>query len=151
MNRYLFDTNLLLLVLRQDARWDALQALYNFDESFNFISVVSLGELYSIGLQNNWGIKRLIQIGQLREEFVIADIHVESIIQKYAEIDAFSQGKLVGKPLDITSRNMGKNDLWIAATASVLQLKFFTTDRDFDHLAQDFIDLERIDLLAIGK
>jgi predicted nucleic acid-binding protein len=151
MNRYLFDTNLLLLLLRQDARWDVLQGAHNFDESFNFISVVSLGELYSIGLQNNWGIKRLAYINQLQEEFVVADIHVESIIQKYAEIDAFSQSKLAGKPLGITARNMGKNDLWIAVTASVLQLKLFTTDRDFDHLAHDFIDLERIDLLAIGK
>lgn len=128
-----------------------MQGEHNFDESFNFISVVSLGELYSIGLQNNWGINRLVQISRLQEEFVVADIHVESIIQKYAEIDAFSQSKLVGKPLGMTSRNMGKNDLWIAATASVLQLKFFTTDRDFDHLAHEFIDLERIDLVAIGK
>lgn len=151
MHRYLFDTNMLLLMLRQDARWDTLQAAHHFDESFNFISVVSLGELYSIGLQNNWGVKRLVQIGQLQEEFVTADIHVENIIHKYAEIDAFSQGKLTGKPLGATSRNMGKNDLWIAATASILQLKFFTTDHDFDHLAQDFIELERIDLLAIRK
>lgn len=151
MNRCLFDTNMLLLLLRQDPRWDNLQSTYDFNQSFNFISVVSLGELYSIGLQNNWGIKRLAQISKLQEEFVVADIHVESIIQKYAEIDAFSQGKLSGKSLGATSRNMGKNDLWIAASASVLQLRFFTTDRDFDHLAQDFIDLERIDLLAIGK
>ena len=151
MNRYLFDTNMLLLLLRQDPRWDKLQSDHAFDQSFNFISVVSLGELYSIGLQNNWGIKRLVQISQLQEEFVVADIHVESIIHRYAEIDAFSQGKLAGKRLGITSRNMGKNDLWIAATASVLQLKFFTTDRDFDHLTQNFIDLEHIDLLTLGK
>jgi predicted nucleic acid-binding protein len=29
---------------------------------------------------------------------------------------------------------MGKNDLWIAATACVTHLPLITTDRDFDHL-----------------
>jgi tRNA(fMet)-specific endonuclease VapC len=29
---------------------------------------------------------------------------------------------------------MGKNDLWIAATALYLDMKLHTTDNDFDHL-----------------
>ncbi|MEM8524718.1 MAG: hypothetical protein AAGG68_08740 [Bacteroidota bacterium] len=40
-----------------------------------------------------------------------------------------------------TSRNMGKNDMWIAATASIAEAKFFTTDKDFHHLDRTFIDL----------
>ena len=43
----------------------------------------------------------------------------------------------------LTSRNMGKNDLWIAATAAVTQSKLLTTDGDFDHLNGSFIDLIR--------
>lgn len=39
---------------------------------------------------------------------------------------------------------MGKNDLWIAATASVLKTKLLTTDMDFDHLDGVFLDLERV-------
>jgi tRNA(fMet)-specific endonuclease VapC len=39
---------------------------------------------------------------------------------------------------------MGKNDLWIAATASLLNLKLITTDADFDHLDSSFISLQKL-------
>ncbi|RZK35486.1 MAG: hypothetical protein EOO61_11845 [Hymenobacter sp.] len=34
----------------------------------------------------------------------------------------------------LTEANMGKNDLWIAATALYLDLPLHTADNDFDHL-----------------
>jgi tRNA(fMet)-specific endonuclease VapC len=40
---------------------------------------------------------------------------------------------------------MGKNDLWIAATASVLKARLLTTDHDFDHLDGIFLDVLYID------
>jgi tRNA(fMet)-specific endonuclease VapC len=39
---------------------------------------------------------------------------------------------------------MGKNDLWIAATASLLNLTFVTTDKDFNHLHNHFLNLRNI-------
>jgi tRNA(fMet)-specific endonuclease VapC len=39
---------------------------------------------------------------------------------------------------------MGKNDLWIAATASVLGAKLLITDADFEHLAGVFLDLQQM-------
>jgi len=54
---------------------------------------------------------------------------VKTIIERYAEIDAFSQNKLPKIPLGLSARNMGKNDLWIAATASILEAKLLTTDK----------------------
>ena len=39
--------------------------------------------------------------------------------------------------------DMGKKDLWVAATASVLGAKLLTTDGDFDHLKGVFLDLEK--------
>jgi len=44
---------------------------------------------------------------------------------------------------------MGKNDLWIAATASAFDIRLITTDKDFDHLKDQFIDLLYIDLNKI--
>jgi len=35
---------------------------------------------------------------------------------------------------------MGKNDLWIASTAALLGLKLITTDADFNHLHDVFIE-----------
>lgn len=39
---------------------------------------------------------------------------------------------------------MGKNDLWIASLAALLSLKLVTTDADFDHLNQVFLQVEKI-------
>ena len=39
---------------------------------------------------------------------------------------------------------MGKNDLWIAATAALLGLKLVTTDADFNHLHQIFIEVHTV-------
>ena len=54
------------------------------------------------------------------------------VVETYAEIDNYS--KRNGVP-------MGKNDLWIAATAAVTGARLLTTDKDFDHL--DGVYLER--------
>ena len=42
------------------------------------------------------------------------------------------------------SYNMGKNDLWIAATAYITNSRLVTADGDFDHLNNVFIDLIKI-------
>lgn len=41
---------------------------------------------------------------------------------------------------------MGKNDLWIAATAAVTNTRLLTSDKDFNHLNGVFIDLEWVDV-----
>jgi predicted nucleic acid-binding protein len=40
---------------------------------------------------------------------------------------------------------MGKNDLWIAATSSVLNATLLTTDGDFDHLNGAYLTVIKID------
>jgi predicted nucleic acid-binding protein len=75
------------------------------------------------------------------------DINSADIIAKYAEIDAFSQGRLKDKPLKGSSRNMGKNDIWIAASAAIANATFLTTDNDFNHLKEDYLRLEMVELL----
>jgi predicted nucleic acid-binding protein len=58
-------------------------------------------------------------------------------------IDAYSQGKHPDyQPIvAFNARNMGKNDLWIAATAFLYGIPLVTTDHDFDHLHPDFIEV----------
>ena len=41
---------------------------------------------------------------------------------------------------------MGKNDLFIAATSSVYNLTLLTTDKDFTHLTEEFLELEAVDI-----
>jgi len=39
---------------------------------------------------------------------------------------------------------MGKNDIWIAASAVFTNARILTTDEDFDHLDPDFIAVDRL-------
>ncbi|HRI60744.1 MAG TPA: PIN domain-containing protein [Saprospiraceae bacterium] len=144
--RFLLDTNILLHYLRKSKTAQETDALYAPLAAGNepFVSVVSVGELESIALQNKWGEKKLKQLEELLGEVLVTDIYVRKIILAYAEIDAYSQNKLAGKPLPMTSRNMGKNDLWIAATANVLGAKLLTTDHDFDHLDKILLDVGKL-------
>lgn len=67
------------------------------------------------------------------------------LIDRYAEIDAYSQNELSGREMEDSDRNMGKNDVWIAATASVVDGTLITTDDDFGHLDGEFLDRIYVD------
>jgi predicted nucleic acid-binding protein len=144
--KFLLDTNILLHYIRKSKTAQETDSQYAPLAAGNepFVSIVSVGELESIALQNKWGEKKLRQLAELLNEVLVADIYARKDILAYAEIDAFSQNKLLNKPLPMTARNMGKNDLWIAATASVLGATLLTTDNDFDHLNKTFLDLKKL-------
>lgn len=146
MIRYLFDTNILLLYLRDDLKSKWLDQNLSPLETIHrqIISAVTLGELRSLSLRNNWGVNRTTKLEKLLSQFIVVNINAEDIIERYAEIDTFSQNKLKNKPLGLSARNMGKNDLWIAATASVVEARLLTTDNDFDHLDKHFIELIKV-------
>lgn len=147
---YLLDTNILLHYFRQDRVHEFVEENYHpFSvENDVVISVVSLGEAASITLRNQWKPSKRQKMLEALGEILAIDIRTEAIIEKYAEIEAFSQNKIPNKPLPqgITARNMGKNDLWIAATASVIQATLLSTDKDFEHLDKIFLDFQLITL-----
>jgi predicted nucleic acid-binding protein len=43
-----------------------------------------------------------------------------------------------------SARKMGKNDLWIAATAYSINGTLMTTDGDFDHLNGTLLDVIKV-------
>jgi len=143
---YLLDTNILLHLVRKSPIKAKVEQEFRLSDAQNtvLVSVVSLGEIRSLAIQNQWGERRIEILNAILKEYLVADINSEDVIERYAEIDAFSQGKLPGKPLGLTSRNMSKNDLWVAATASVLEATLITTDADFVHLKGAFLDLAQV-------
>ena len=100
------------------------------------LSVIVAGELEAFALKADWGYQKVSVMRAILERFGLIDI-TERLLPAYARIDAYSQGKLKLEPLPpgLSARNMGKNDLWIAATALYFELELHTTDKDFDHLA----------------
>ena len=147
--RYFLDTNILLAYLRKHHLINTLQTYFE-DEggpSEMYTSAICIGELKSIGIRNNWGKHKMTALDSLKDSVLITTELNKPVIERYAEIDAFSQGRLQEKQLKGSARNMGKNDLWIAATASVLSATLITTDKDFDHLNKEFLNVARFELI----
>jgi tRNA(fMet)-specific endonuclease VapC len=144
----MLDTNLVLTYLRNNEQAKSIEEdLQLLSGRHNLIfSVVSVGELKSIAKRNRWENRRVKDMLEVLSDFLIADINNDYVIEKYAEIDTFSQCKLIGSNVNFTARNMGKNDLWIAATASVLDVPLITTDKDFEHLRDNYLKLHLINL-----
>ena len=144
--RYFLDTNIVLGFARRNAISQTVSHILDLtDNNEIYVSVVSEGELWSIANQSLWGAKRRTDLMRLLAEYQRADIADDGIIERYAEIDAFSQDKLADRPLGTSARNMGKNDLWIAASASLAGASLITTDKDFDHLHEQFVEVIWID------
>ncbi len=119
----IFDTNQIISAIRRNQPLPIKTV----------IPIVVAGELEAFALKADWGYQKIKQLQTILNTFPIADIDRE-ITMAYALIDAYSQGKLKTHPLSSTARNMGKNDIWIAATALYLDFELHTSDNDFDHL-----------------
>jgi len=138
---YFLDTNIVLIYLRDNEQAKNIERELKLLEKGNnlLVSVVSVGELKSLAIQNKWGKRKIENLLTILQDFLITDINTQEILERYAEIDAYSQGKLTDIPTTFSSQNMGKNDLWIAATASVYAIQLITTDKDFDHLEKCYL------------
>ncbi|MFN8345712.1 MAG: PIN domain-containing protein [Spirosomataceae bacterium] len=140
----LFDTNIILAVVRDASGYRLLKYL-NPNEDLVYVSLVNVAEPQSIAFQNRWGYSKM----QILEDFFssVRIINISDLLlPTYIGIDAYSQRTHpeYGEYPFQTPRNMGKNDLWIAATASLLGLELITTDADFDHLHNNFVTLQRL-------
>ncbi len=134
---YLLDTNVLVHLVRGDEVWARVRATYQplLIDPRPIISVVTAGELRSLALQFNWKADKIDQMEFYLGYLKPVSIDDPEIIRAYAVIDA--HGQRTGQPL-------GKNDIWIAATASVTGARLLTTDKDFDRLDPHFLSRDWI-------
>ena len=133
----------------------ALQARskFNFEdiETMIFTSIVCRGELLALAEKRGWGQKKRRLLEEFLDKFPTVDINQESILNSYALIDAWSQGRSVDYPEENPfpppkpAVRMSKNDLWIAATAHVSNSVLLSTDKDFLHLNNKWISFVYID------
>lgn len=147
----LFDTNIILAIVRAKSQLLILEHL-NPKEAAIYVSFINIAETQSIAFQNNWGDIKM----EILEDFfsTVRAIDVSrALLHNYIAIDAYSQRTHPDyqKYPFSTPRNMGKNDLWIAATASLLNLQLVTTDKDFNHLETSFLSLRKISQAEIRR
>ncbi|MDZ7846350.1 MAG: hypothetical protein U5L96_06090 [Owenweeksia sp.] len=69
------------------------------------ISVVTKAELIALGFKRGWGKAKMNKLHQILEKLIILGINETDnlLIDTYARIDAYSQGKLEGKPMGMSA------------------------------------------------
>jgi tRNA(fMet)-specific endonuclease VapC len=128
MRYFVLDTNIVLHYVRQSELYKFVANKFRLLEPDVqlIISIVTVAEMEVLAQRRNWGEgKRNLLNRFFQDEVFIVDINLGSpdLMDAYVEIDLFS-----------AAQNMGKNDLWIAATSKVTNATLVTTDNDFDHL-----------------
>jgi len=127
---YLLDTNIILALVRDRQFGKFIQSTYGVMHQSDrpLLCIVSEGEIRSLAAQFGWGAVRMQALEQLLLDADVVDLSQPGLVQAYVEIELASLAHPPGAYV------MGKNDLWIAATAKVTGATLLTTDRDFDHL-----------------
>lgn len=143
---FIIDTNILLNLIRNQSFYFKFRQKYYRNDGIIGYSIVTKGEVDSIALQNNWGNQKITLKNQFLEGFLEIPVNSQDLINTYAEIDAFSQNKLANKPLGLSARNMGKNDLWIASTTHITNSTLITSDQDFNHLQNHYFNVELVNV-----
>lgn len=151
MPTYVLDTNILVGYVRGAGYAAYVDKEYGPAKAPNLsvVSVVSAGEIYAIALRRNWGEQKRKVLLDLLQSIPAVPIRHQTIIHKYAEIDAYNHGQHPEHKLSSSARSMSKNDIWIAATASVLDATLLTADRDFDHLNGLFLPVVYVDPASV--
>lgn len=129
---WLLDTGIIVHVMRGSSLGRHLvddQQLRGRAEA-PLISVVSIGELLSLSRQLDWGRKKVEYLREVLSELIVVDINSELVLSTYSEIDFWCHQN---------GFKLGKNDLWIAATAAVTNSLLLTIDKDFDPLHDRFL------------
>lgn len=147
MRRFVLDTNVCLAYVRGNEIYKDIEEKLGLldQDAVVIISVVTKAELIALGLKNGWGKGKMDKLHGLLEKLIILGINEADklLIDTYSRIDAYSQGKLKDKPLKMSARNMGKNDLWIAATTYASRSELVTLDGDFDHLHENWFAVHK--------
>jgi tRNA(fMet)-specific endonuclease VapC len=130
--KFLLDTNILFHLLRADELGKYVEAQYRLREVpyRPFISIVTAAEIWSLVSRRGLGETRREALEKMMANVLAVDISDRSVLDAYIGIDLFSHSQGI---------SMGKNDLWIAATAKVTQATLLTTDKDFDHLDPKYL------------
>ncbi len=126
----LVDTSILMHLVRGRDLGRYIEALLHLQNLSvqPWVCVVSLGEIWALAAERNWGTAKRQSLVDWLARMRTWDIHHPDVIAAYVAIRLASRAHPAG------ARNMGQNDMWIAAVAKATGAILLTTDKDFDHL-----------------
>jgi tRNA(fMet)-specific endonuclease VapC len=150
MSRYLLDTNMLLGFVRRAPWATRIREEHGLadPETIVFTSVVCKGEMFALAEKFGWGRNRRTQLQQVLSS--VPTLYLDDqVVSAYALIDAWTHGTEVDSPNNVPPPQpaipMSQNDLWIAATAHAMGTVLISTDGDFDHLKEDWLQFIYVD------
>ena len=148
MKRIVLDTGILLGIVRGLPWADKVHSDFSLDKGSTVVatSVVCFGELLSISERLGWEQKKKNELEQIMESITILTLNKRSVLNAYAKINAWTHSGNVqiiapnGAPPPKPAISMKQNDMWIAATAYSFKGTLLSTDKDFAHLNNIWID-----------
>ena len=148
MKRIVLDTGMLLGIVRGAPWAGKVISEFNLDKGGIVLatSVVCLGEILSISEKHRWGLKRKEYLEQIIEGITILTLNDRSVLNAYARINTWTHGGNVqitapnGAPPPKPAISMKQNDMWVAATTHSFKGLLLSTDKDFIHLNNIWID-----------
>lgn len=143
---YVLDTNVILFYLKDNSTKAFIEDNFGpfSEENTGIISIVTIAEIGVLARRNNWGNRRLQIVEKIFDSLVIVDINSQDIIDAYIDVESYSENKHPTRRYNNSSRNMGKNDIWIAATTIVTGSALITSDKDFQHLDGEFFKVHLV-------
>jgi tRNA(fMet)-specific endonuclease VapC len=150
--RYLvLDTCAIIHIIRGKASGQQIQTWINSlsPQPRQIISTVTKAELLTFALMAGWQTNKIDFLHKFLTGVTYVDInHADNqLIDNYKLIDGYSKNKAVDPNGNYKGGShilMGKNDIWIAATARTLNATLLTSDGDFDHLDPHIINIKKI-------
>jgi tRNA(fMet)-specific endonuclease VapC len=127
---YVLDTNILLALIRGKALGESIDNAYGLRANLqrHVVSIASQAELLVLADRNNWAQAKRDVVNIMFENLVVLPIDGRALVDAYVAVSRVDLAWPDGP------RNMGKNDIWIAATAVSSGLPLLTTDKDFRFL-----------------
>lgn len=141
--RYVLDTNILLFYIRGGNTCEYIERNFAPFDANNeaIISVVTVAEIMVLASVNNWGSTKMKLLQRLINGVTIVEVRYQNLINYYLEIEQYNRNIHPDKRRSGSHVKMGKNDIWIAATAIATNAKLLTADIDFSHLDNALVDV----------
>jgi tRNA(fMet)-specific endonuclease VapC len=138
---YLLDTSVLLHLIRGRDLGRFIKTKFELENPAYrpLVSIVTHGEIWALASRNRWGDDKRAALRLMLDNLVTIDLNDQAILDAYVGMDAACHAAPGG------ARNLGHNDLWIAATTRAADAVLLTTDRDFLYLHPDHCLVQYID------
>lgn len=140
IRNYCLDTNIILLLLRGRTLGQSIDRTFGLSAApyQHTISIVTHGEMCVLCDRNDWGEVKKQALYKALKEFVTVDVTGSQIVEAYRRVEEQNAATPNGHQV------MGKNDIWIAATAMLTGQPILTTDQDFNHLNGKLLEVRYV-------